>query len=542
MFIPALLSLAAATQQPAVATRLEVRPEGAFWVSTTDASHAAGSAGPAAPQTTARWEDNHSGLAWIGAHVAVGDNGAAIVAGKELNNEAASFYAAGSATELFGASLVGAERVRVAISARSPLAATLVHTSIGGGSYQAVLTAYDTSGAGAALWSYTFPAGGNVIAGEVLISADGRRVVAVAGSASLVQNMIRVFDANGALLNGFDVAAPANLRQARASDDCGRLYLALYNGLAEIWDTATGANLMSYPIGSTFDAHALSGDGMSFAYGNFGGLYVRRETSPGVWNQVAFMPVSAGGQYLGFVDLDADGSHAAWQQQRYSPAYDHVEVGLFDVAANAVVWSDSHDAPGTSMQLVNTGVQISADGTQVVGCTWGDSLNATPEVFGYDAAGAMSMSLDTPGSVYEIDLDADGDVVAVGTKAVHANTSGNGGSIFCIEPYEPTLRLLGQPRLGGPVTLTTPGGATAARFAFCRQLGSSGTPFGTMEVNLGTLMHSAGPVPVPPGGLSLILNLPPNPALAALAVHVQGARFAPGNNTLTNKVSIRLLP
>ena len=92
------------------------------------------------------------------------------------------------------------------------------------------------------------------------------------------------------------------------------------------------------------------------------------------------------------------------------------------------------------------------------------------------------------------------------------------------------------------MTLTTPGGVSAARFAFCRQLGASGTPFGTMEVDLGTLMHSVGPVPVPPGGLSLILNLPPNPALAALAVHVQGARFAPGGNTLTNKVSIRLLP
>ena len=241
------------------------------------------------------------------------------------------------------------------------------------------------------------------------------------------------------------------------------------------------------------------------------------------------------------MDLDEDGSHAAWEQQRYSPAYDHIEVGLYDVTANAGVWSHSHDAPGTAFQLVASGVQISSDGTQVVGCSWGDSLNATPEVFGYNSLGTLSLSLDTPGSVFALDLDADGDVVAVGTKAVHANTFGNGGSIFCAEPYLPTLRLLGQPQLGGTITLTTPGGANSARFAFCALLGASPTAYGTMEVLLPSLLASLGPVAIPGGGLSLVLNIPVNPALAGKAVHVQGVRFAPGG-TLTNKVSLRLLP
>lgn len=541
MIIPALLSLAALAQQPAASTHLEVRPEGAFWVETGSSLQPWGFGSPAAPQTTARWEENHNGRAWIGKRVSVGDNGAVVMAGKDLNNEAASVYAAGSETELFRVDLLGAERVRVATSARTPLAATLVYTAIASGNYEAVASAYDTTGSGTALWSYSFPAGGNVIAGDVMISADGQRVVAITGSSLSALNMVRVFSAAGSLLNSFDLPAPAYVRQARLSADGRRLYFALYNGLAEIWDTTTNANVMSFAIGSTFDAHALASDGNTFAYGDFSGLHVMRETLPGVWNQIAFMPVSAGGQYLGYVDLDADGSHAAWQQQRYSPAYDHIEIGLFDVAANSGVWSNSHDAPGTAFQLTCSGVQISADGAQVVGCSWGDSLNLTPEVFGYDASGALSLSLDTPGSVFALDLDADGDVVAVGTKSVHANTSGNGGSIFCAEPYQPTLRVLGQPRLGTALTLTTPGGANVLRFAICAQLGASASAFGATEVLLPSAIRSFGPIAIPGGGLSMPLGLPPNPNLSGMAIHLQGVRLGPGG-ALTNKVSLRLLP
>ncbi len=543
MFIPCLLLLATPAQQPAQSSqRLEVRPEGAFWIAASGNGPAPHSlSGPASVQTAPRWENNHAGLAWIGMSAAAGDNGALLAGGKELNNEAASFYAGGSGIPLFSVGLLGAEKVRVAASARSPLAATLVHTSVAANNYQATASAYDTTGSGTPLWTHVFPAGGGVIAGEVMVNESGTRVVAVSGSVLAAVNMIRVFDAAGALLTSVDSPTAAYVRQARLSADGGRLYLGLYNGTVQIWNTVSGALLLTWNIGSTFDSHSLSGDGATFAYGDFGGLHVVRETSPGAWNQIAFLPVSAGGQYLATADLDADGSHAAFQQQRYTPAYDHIEVGLFDVAANAAVWSGAHNAPGTIWQLVCSGVQISEDGSEVVGCSWGDSLNATPEVFGYDAAGNLAMSLHTPGSAFALALDEDGDVAIVGTKAVHANVSGNGGSLFCIEPYEPTLRLLGVPQLGGTLTLTTPDGANSAGFGFCAQLGASSTPYGTMEVLLSSLIASLGPVPVPPGGLVLNLSVPVSPALAGIAVHVQGVRFAAGG-TITNKVSLRILP
>lgn len=544
MIIPILLALPAAAlpQQAAGSVRLEVRPEGAFLVHSSNPHRAPGTAGGGiAVQTTERWQDPHGGLAWIGMSAAVGDDGGIVFGGKELNNEGATFYAGGSATPLFHIGLVGAEKVRGAVAARATLSATLVHTAISAGNYQAVLTAYDSAGTGAPLWSYTFPAGGGVIAGEVMVSANGSRVVAVSGSNLTSLNMIRVFTGAGAPVLSLDLPAAAFLRQARLSDDGGRLYLAYYNGNTEILDTSTGANLVTWPIGATFDSHALSGDGKTFAYGDFGGLHVVRENPPGTWSQIAFLPVSAGGQYLAYADLDADGSHAAFQQQRYSPAYDHVEVGLFDVAANAAAWSDSHDAPGTAFQLVCSGVQVDEDGENVVGCTWGDSLNATPELFGYDSSGAQTMGLDLPGSAFALALDADGDVCAAGSKAVHANVSGNGGSIWCVEPYEPTLRLLGVPQLGGPLTLTTPAGASSLRVGFSSQLGASSSPYGTTEILLSALIATVGPLAVPPGGLTMNVNAPTNPALAGMSVHVQGVRFSPGG-TLTNKVSLRLRP
>ena len=80
-----------------------------------------------------------------------------------------------------------------------------------------------------------------------------------------------------------------------------------------------------------------------------------------------------------------------------------------------------------------------------------------------------------------------------------------------------------------------------ARFAFCALLGPSASPFGVTEVLLASMINSVGPVGIPTGGLSLNLNVPGNPALAGMAVHAQGVRFAAGG-TLTNKVSLRLVP
>lgn len=107
------------------------------------------------------------------------------------------------------------------------------------------------------------------------------------------------------------------------------------------------------------------------------------------------------------------------------------------------------------------------------------------------------MAYTTPGSVFSVAIDADGDVVAAGSKAVHANTFGNGGSVWCLDAYEQTLHVLGEAKVGGPLEVTSPGGAS----------------------------HT--------------LPIPPNPSLSGMGIHFQGLRFL-ATGTLTNKVSVRL--
>ncbi len=521
-------SLPAAAQTQGVL--LEVRPDGVHAVPVAAATAV----------STERWREDDLGLAWVGEAVAIGDSGAAMVGGKNLNNESVAVYGTGSGTPIFDASVPGANNVRVALAARAPIAAALVTEDIGGGVYQSTLHAYDTVGSGTPLFSATLPSTGNVIAGAVGVSDDGNSILAVVSNASGVQNL-RVFDAAGTPTSTFDLPLAANLRFASFDGTGKRLYLGLFNGTCEIYETATGTLLHTQALGGTFDSHAFSADGKTFAYGNFSGLFVVRETAPGVWTQVGAR-FHGGGEFLGRCGLSDDGGRVAFAVQRYTPAYDHLELGMFDVPSGTDLWSASIDAPGTAFQLVTSGAVVSAAGDVAAFGSWGDDASSTPTILAYDEAGTQTAAVTTPGSVLAVDLDADGDVVAAGSKAVHANTFGNGGSFWCVDAADPTLSVLGDATVGGSLTLESPAGATAITVGLSSALGASPSAFGTTEIDLGALITTVGPLGIGPGGLSQVVNVPPNPALAGSPVHFQGLRDLGATSELTNKVSIRLRP
>lgn len=251
------------------------------------------------------------------------------------------------------------------------------------------------------------------------------------------QQHIRVFAPDGATFASYDVPAAANIRFGAIDANALRLYLGLYNGTCEIYDLSTGALQHSQSLGGTFDSHAFSADGTTFAYGNFSGLFVVRETLPGVWTQIASR-FHAGSQFLG-----------------------------------------------------------------------------------------------------RCALSADGDVIAAGSKAVHANTFGNGGTAWCLDAAEQTLHILGDAQLGGTLEMTSPSGATQMWLAMAPALGQSPTAFGISELSLGGASQVFGPFAVGAGGALETLPMPSSPSLNGTAVHFQGLRVA-GAPELTNKVSIRL--
>ena len=184
---------------------------------------------------------------------------------------------------------------------------------------------------------------------------------------------------------------------------------------------------------------------------------------------------------------------------------------------------------------------MSDAGDVLAGCSWGDSMSATPEVFSMDDQGNLLSSIRLGGSAFSVDLDADGDVILAGSKAVHANTFGNGGALTCIDGAEQTLHLLGYPQLGGSLSVESPAGANTLLFSVAAALGSSVTPFGITEIDLGTEITRFGPNTIPLGGLSMPLTIPVRSGLLGMLVHVQGLRFG-STDDLTNKISLRLLP
>lgn len=521
-------------------TEIEVRPEGAFYINQTNAGLPKTPAGQTlAAVSGPRWQQTDLGLAWIGSSAAVGDSGAAAIGGKDLNNEEISCWATGSDSPIFNHSVNGAYALKVAMADRSNTSAGLVTNDLGSTNFQSTVSVWDSAGNGTALWSATLPATGNVFASMLAVNDSGNRIVAAASNTSGFLH-IRVWDRSGAVLGSWDITAAANLRYGAIDDSGDRLYAALYNGTALIYDLNTGALLHTQNIGATFDSHAISGDGKTIAYGTFSGIYVVQETLPGVWSQVAFR-ANPSASYTGRVALNQDGSRAGFAMQRYSPAADHIEVGILDVTSGADLNLQIFDAPGSAYQLNPSGLAMSDAGDVMVCGSWGDSLNATPEVFTMDDQGNLLGSVDLPGSAFSVDIDADGDVVLVGSKAVHANVSGNGGAMTCIDAADQTLHMLGYPQLGGSLNVESPDGASALTFSVAASLGSSMTPFGMSELNIATEILRVGPNTIPVGGLSMPLAIPTRASLAGMLIHVQGVRFGVINE-LTNKVSIRLLP
>ena len=519
---------------------MEVRTEGAFLLEGKGTPPAQGlSGGAPAASSGPRWQIDDLGLAWLGRRVAMGDSGAWMVGAKELNNELVGAYATGSSTPLFDYSVLGASAVRPAASNRSGTLAALATFDQGGFRFQSTVYSWDRMAGDVPTWTAILPVTGNVNAGFIDVNDQGTRTVAAVSNTNGTTH-IRVFDSAGLLIHSHDIAAAANIRFGAIDAMGDRLYLGLFNGFCEIYDLPSGGLLHSQSLGGSFDAHAFSGDGKTFAYGNFGGNFVVQETSPGVWSTVATRG-GVGGAYVGQVALNYDGSRCGFASQRYAPNYDHLEIGMMDVASGTDLFSNSLDAPGTTAQLIASGLDMDEAGDVLAGISWGDSLNLTPEVFVYDATGALTSWVHTAGSAFGLDMDADGDVLAIGTKAVHANSLGNGGSILAVDAFEQDLHVVGFPQLGGTLSFKTPDGATSFAFAISTGLESVLTPWGIRQVDLDLVVLTASPVAIPPGGLSMSESIPTNPNFLGKTFHAQGLRLG-GNDTLTNKVSFSLVP
>ena len=543
MLISTLLSLAAPFLAPQQEIRqwMEVVPGvGAFERHSLHPGQGQGALSNRSALVSApRWQLLDQGALWIGGPVDIGDNGASVLTSHYLNNEGLALHATGSANPIFELSTLDSGTPQVAVADRAPFAASMVVRDLGGQNYEAVVEGYTTFESGAPTFQYTFPASGSNSAGGVAMSDAGDVVLTWKSNANTALLEIEAFDNYGSPISSGSLQSNGSYssRQTRLSDDGSRAYFFV-GTYVHIYEVATASVIHTHNVGASFDSHAFSGDGRSFANGTFGSLSVYQEQGTN-W-VLRHRETFAGSTYISHLDLDQDGNRCAFQLQRYSPAYDHIETGMIDVDAGQVLWSDSFDAPGTSVQLVCSGVQTDDVGRTVVSSNWGDSLNQTPEVAAWDTRGNRQVEIDLDGSAFSLDLAPDGEVWAAGSKSVHANSFGNGGAVTAGDPAEQVLHVLGLPKAGGQVQLQIADGWSRARIGISTELGASNTPFGVTDIDLNFLFSELR-VSVPSGGLDLSLQVPPRPSLWGAPLHVQAIVRDATGTLITNKVSTRIV-
>ncbi len=542
-FIPIVLCALQATPPGQTAEFVEVTPEGAF-VRTGSGGFGAHSLGSKQNLVTApRWQTLDGGLAWIGYGTDIGDNGGVVMASRGLNNEGVSVQTSFSQTELFFDDMLGSETPQVAVADRAPFAAAMEIHDIDPGSayeFEATVSLYNTTGSGAPNWTYTFPTTQNYFGGGVAISDDAKIILAWKADPNTGNLLIEAFDQAGNSVSSGTLNDGSNFhaRQARLSNDGSRAYFFIGTS-AYIYDVFAAAQIHSHYIGASFDSHAFSGDGKTFAYGTFGSLSVYRDNGAG-WSHHHTQSMSGG--YVARLALDGDGNRLGYINQQYSPAMDRINVGMIDLDTNSVMWDDALSAPGTAFQLSASGLDIDDDGEHLAGCSWGDSLFATPEAFAYDEAGNMTASMSIGGSAFGVSIAPDGEVAAAGTKAVHANTWGNGGAVTCFDTFDQNFHLDGITRQGDIVNLMYLNTPNYATMGFSAALAPSPTILGVFDIDLNAL-YASQTFLVPPGSGAVPVTVPTSAAMTGQPVHIQGYQtYGPGNHVMTVKASTRIYP
>ncbi|MDQ7014277.1 MAG: GC-type dockerin domain-anchored protein [Planctomycetota bacterium] len=282
------------------------------------------------------------------------------------------------------------------------------------------------TGTGTPLWSFTY---------NGTYTNSGKRAVAVSGNGMRVATC--AFDGTDTLLVLHNGATGAMMGSATIPgycsgvemDDSGTRILVTAGSVARLYDTATMTEVYSLATSGAGGYHRISRDGTAIAAGGFN-IRAAREIG-GVWQTV----YAGGGStdWFGWgMSLSGDGETLFVLSHDYGDGYLTNEHRIVDLTTGTVVAVNSYTGSG-SFQNSAVAAQTNDDGTIFAAASWGDAGNTEPEVRIFDRDLNMIGSIDTAGSPFELDMSRDGRYVLVGSKAVHANTFGNGGNTYAYE-------------------------------------------------------------------------------------------------------------
>ena len=308
-----------------------------------------------------------------------------------------------------------------------------------------------TSSSAAPVWTYEESGGaGAFIAawvdspGKIDCSADGS-VLAVGG---MIDGHLAIlfFNSSGSTPyliyeNAERIHAPRQLRLTADGSKC----IFRENGRLFRVDAATGTLEDTHILEASCDCFAVSPDGSVIAYGY---LNARIAT----WNGSNYINVlnhSVPSHYGAAAAIASDNATVYFGFRRSSNLGNRIL--RFDVASSTPVWTYDYPIGSGSMQDGIEWMDCSDDGRWMVAGSWGCQSGGGDEVqvFDDDIPTSPIITVDTPGSMFHVDMSADGRYVTAIGKHVHANITGAGTDLYFIQAHS----LMGIEESAGSSTL-----------------------------------------------------------------------------------------
>jgi hypothetical protein len=267
---------------------------------------------------------------------------------------------------------------------------------------------------------------------NIKVSRDGS-TVAVAFYDPAVQNgTLYILDgATGAILQTW--TSPGTQTQVGSVDltDTGDLVLANVWGPgpnAIVLDTSDMSQLFAVNGSGSGGQMQISGNGDVFVVGGFSFEVYKR--TAGVYTRV--INFTAPTSWFGFgSDVSRDGSTVGVFSHNYLDG-NSTAVRMWDMGSATLLGTQTFTGSGSFQNSIE-GAAMSDDGSVFAVASWGNQDNANPEVMIFDRSVQQIGSVDTVGSPMAIDITGNGRYVLVGSKAMHANTFGNGGNTYLFD-------------------------------------------------------------------------------------------------------------
>jgi hypothetical protein len=218
------------------------------------------------------------------------------------------------------------------------------------------------------------------------------------------------------------------------SDDDSTLIFTQYGGefsFMYVFETENGSHIFQTTEYNQ-NPPAVSADGSIIVNGDYSGyvwVYEFDDASQS-YQELWHYHVNGGGSsdWIGGMAISADGSTIAVGTLTFIPGGYNGQIYLFDTTSPTPIWI--YENAGDYV----IDVDISDDGSIIAAAGYGPYGATGDEFFLFRRQSNIPVfTIDSPGSLFAVDLAADGSFCTAGGKAVHAREMGNGGYIYSID-------------------------------------------------------------------------------------------------------------